>query len=215
MPRDLNVRSRVSERIALTLQIIEVRQQTTGNRLILNMIGMTPFEVAEIAAASDPTSSAEAFRRLIRATRERVENLGRRAAIATRRGESFDIKTHVEAMLTRLRSDVLRVFKSRDHRTRHAEERHQSGERPTALAITDALQTTDARLYRDDQKDTIVVLGPKNRVHVFSRIGRHITSLELQPHDVARRVDLGRWKSLERHAADIFRHMLKGQLEPT
>ncbi len=213
VPRDLNVRSRTVERIALTLQVVEVHQQTTGNRLILNLVGLTPQAVAEAAAAGEPTGSAEAFRRLVRATRERIDNLGRRAALAARRGESFDLKMHVDALLTRLRSDVLRVFKTRDHRTRHAEERHQSGERPTALALSDALQTGDGRLYRDDHKDTIVVIGPKNRVHVFSRIGRHITSLELQPQDIARRVDLGRWKLLERHAGEVFRHMLRGQLE--
>ncbi len=213
VPRDLDLKSRTAERIALTLQVIETRQRTAGHRLQLNMIGITPLEVAEIAAASSPGSVAESFRRLIRATREKVEQLGRRSAVAARRGEAFDLSAHVDQLLLRLRSDLLRVFRSRDHRTRHAEERHQSGERPTALALTDALGAGDGRMLRDEAKDTVVVLGPKRRVHVFSRIGRHVTSLELEPNDIARRIDLGRWRPLERHAAEIFKLTLKAQLD--
>lgn len=213
VPRDLDLKSRTADRIALTLQVIETRQRTAGHRLQLNMIGMTPLEVAEIAAASSPGSVAESFRRLIRATREKVEQLGRRSAVAARRGEPFDLAAHVDQLLLRLRSDLLRVFRSRDHRTRHAEERHQSGERPTALALTDALAAGDGRMLRDEAKDTVVVLGPKRRVHVFSRIGRHVTSLELEPSDIARRVELGRWRPLERHAAEIFKLTLKTQLD--
>jgi len=213
VPRNLDVKSRTAERIALTLQVVETRQRTTGHRLILNMIGLTPVQVSEIAAESTEGSAAEAFRRLVRVTRERIDNLGRRSAIATRRGQAFDLTAHINQLLVRLRGDVLRVFKSRDYRTRHAEIRHESKERPTALAITDTLQASEGRLLRDEHKDTIVVLGPKTRVHVFSPVGRHVTSLDMPPQDVARRVDGGRWKILPRHAADLFKLMLRTQLD--
>ncbi len=209
IPRDLNPRTRSADRVALTLQIIETQQPGGRGRLRLNILGLSPEAIAEAAAAADPTSSAEAFRRLVRATRERVDQLGRRAALAARRGETFDLADQVSALLVRLRSDVLRVFRARDHRTLHAEERHRSGERPTAQALTDALAASDGRLLHDGQKDTWVVLGPRLRVHVFSRAGRHVTSLELEPHEVARRVDLGRWRPAPRHAMELFKLQLR------
>lgn len=212
IPRDLNPRTRTEDRVALTLQLIETQQGGGRGRLRLNILGLSPEHIAEAAANADPMSSAEAFRRLVRATRERVDQLGRRAALAMRRGERFDLGEHVTSLLTRLRSDVLRVFRARDHRTLHAEERHRSGERPTSTALADALAATEGRLLHDAQKDTWVVLGPRLRVHVFSRLGRHVTSLELEPHEVARRIDLGRWRLVARHAADLFRLQLKAQL---
>ena len=117
-------------------------------------------------------------------------------------------------LLNRLRGDVLRVLKNRDHRTRHAEERHQSGERPTSLALADALAAGEGRFFRDEHKNTIVVLGPKHRVHVFSTAGRHVTSLELQPAEVERRLELKRWRFLERVGSDLFKDTLRRALSP-
>jgi hypothetical protein len=111
-----------------------------------------------------------------------------------------------------LRGDVLRVLKSRDYRTRHAAARHRSGERPTSLAIADALAAGDGRVLRDERKDTIIVLGPKHRVHVFSTGGRHVTSLELMPAEVERRIELKRWRFVERIGSELFKETLKKTL---
>lgn len=208
VPKDLEPRSR-AERTALSLQIVATTQGTSSERLRLNVIGITPEAIAEAAATADATSSAEAFRLVVRATRERVDALGRRVALAGKRGETLDVDGQVRSLLSRLRGDLMRVFKVRDYRTRHAEERHQSRERPTSLAITDALGAGDGRFYRDERKDTVVVAGPKHRVHVFSREGRHVTSLEVQPGELARRIDRGRWQPLEKLASELFKDSLK------
>lgn len=209
VPVTLDPRARMVERVALTLQLVATTEGTSAERLRLNVIGLSPDAIAEAAAASDATSSAEAFRLLVRATRERVDALGRRRALASRRGEALDVGEQVRALLTRLRADLMRVFKQRDYRTRHAEERHQSQERPTALAITDALGAGDGSFFRDERKDTVVVAGPKHRVHVFSRDGRLVTSLEVLPGELARRVDRGRWLPLERLASELFKDSLR------
>ena len=216
VPRDFEPKSR-EERVALTLQVIETtepdRRGGLTRRLRLNVIGLPVAEIAEVAASGDATSPAEAFRKVLRATRGRIDALGRRAALAHRQGGRFELAEPVMQLLSRLRGDVLRVLKSRDYRTQHAQERHQSGERPTALAIADALAAGEGRFFRDEHKDTVVVLGPKHRVHVFSTAGRHVTSLELTPNEVARRVELRRWKFLERPMSDLFKGTLKRQLE--
>jgi len=215
VPRDLDLKSR-EERVALTLQIVETtepdRRGGLMRRMRLNVIGLPVAAIAELAANGDATSPAEAFRKVIRATRGRVDALGRRAALAHRQGGVFDLHEPVQQLLTRLRGDVLRVLKSRDYRTQHATERHQSGERPTSLAVADALAAGEGRFFRDEHKDTVVVLGPKHRVHVFSTSGRHVTSLELTPNEVARRLELKRWKFLERAMSELFKGTLKRQL---
>jgi hypothetical protein len=212
VPRDLNLRSR-AERVALTLQVVETSQPGLAHRLRLNVIGLPLDDIAEAAAGADATSPAEAFRKVLRATRGRIDGLGRRAALARRQGGAFDLQAPVMQLLARLRGDVLRVLKSRDHRTRHAEERHQSGERPTALALSDALQAGEGRYFLDEHKQTLVVLGPKHRVHVFTKQGKHVTSLELLPAEVERRVDLRRWRFLERAECERFRESLRRTLE--
>lgn len=215
VPRDFEMKSR-EERVALTLQVVETTEPDSRGgvtrRLRLNVVGLDVATIAEVAANGDGASPAEGFRKVIRATRGRVDALGRRAALALRQGGRLDLEEPVMQLLTRLRGDVLRVLKTRDYRTQHAVERHQSGERPTALAIADALAAGEGRFFRDEHKDTVVVLGPKNRVHVFSTAGRHVTSLELLPNEVARRLELKRWRFLERALSELFKGTLKRQL---
>ena len=209
VPRGLDLRHRGDERVAVTLQVVATRLGTSAERLRLNVLGLSVPAIAEAAARADASSPAEAFRRVLRGTRERVDALGRKMTRAQKAGEPIDVDAEVRAVLGRLRGDLLRVFKSRDYRTRHAEERHQSGERPTSLAIADALAATDGRFFRDEHKDTVVVAGPRHRVHVFSRDGRHVTSLDVLPAELERRVDRGRWRPLERLAAEVFKEALR------
>lgn len=213
VPRDLDPRSR-AERVALSIQIVETSQPGLRHRLRMNLIGLSLEAVATLAADQHEMSPAEGFRRVLRATRGRVDALGRQQALAHRRGEAFDLTGQVSSLLVRLRADVLRVLKSRAVRTRHAEERHQSGERPTSLALADALAAGDGRFLRDEHKNTIVVLGPKSRVHVFSGAGKHVTSLELQPAEVDRRLELRRWRFLERLQSELFKDTLRRTLNP-
>jgi hypothetical protein len=213
VPEDLDLRSR-AERVALTLQVVETSQLGLQHRLRLNVIGLPREAIAEAAASQDATSPAEAFRKVLRMTRGRIDGLGRQAALAHKRGEAFDLGPHVTALLTRLRADLLRVFKTRDYRTQHAQDRHDSRERPTAQAISDALAATEGRFLRDERKDTIIVLGPKNRVHVFSSACKHVTSLELQPTEVERRLELRRWHFLERVGSELFKARLRSALDP-
>ncbi|MCC6619696.1 MAG: hypothetical protein IT385_00485 [Deltaproteobacteria bacterium] len=208
VPRTFDLRDRAVERVALTLQVVATTLDTTATRLRLNVLGATPTAIAEAAAAAGETSAAEAFRKVVRATRDRVDALGRRAALAARSHQALDLDGQVRALLTRLRGDLLRVFKSRDHRTRHAEERHESGERPTSLAISDALGASEGRFFHDDRKDTVVVAGPRHRVHVFSRDGRHVTSLEVLPGELERRVERGRWRPLEKLQSELFKRRI-------
>ena len=208
--RDLDLRARGAERVALTLQIVETTQGTRDHRLRLNLLGLPAEAIATAAAEADERSPAEAFRKVLRTARQRIDALGRQLAIAARRGEAVDREALVGQILNRLRTDVLRVLKVRGHRTQHAEVRHQSGERPTSLALQDAHAAIDGRLLNDTQRLTVVVLGPKQRAHVFTPTGRHVTSLVLEPGEVERKLERGRWRPLDRTGVQTFRRAIAG-----
>lgn len=210
VPRDLDLRARGAERVALTLQIVETTQGTRDHRLRLNLLGLPAEAIATAAAEADERSPAEAFRKVLRTARQRIDALGRQLAIAARRGEAVDREALVGQILNRLRTDVLRVLKVRGHRTQHAEVRHQSGERPTSLALQDAHAAIDGRLLNDTQRLTVVVLGPKQRAHVFTPTGRHVTSLVLEPGEVERKLERGRWRPLDPTGVQAFRRAIAG-----
>jgi hypothetical protein len=193
------------ERVALTLQVVGTREGSGGERLRLNVLGLSQDAIAEAAAAGDPSSTAEAFRRLLRATRGRIDAIGRRLVRARGEARERELAALVGALAARLRADVLRVFKVRDYRTQHAHARHSEGDRPTASALSDLGAAGDGHFFRDDHKNTVIALGPRGRVHVFSPEGKHVTSLEMQPGEVERRVDRGRWRPLERAAQEAFK----------
>jgi hypothetical protein len=200
------------ERIALTLQVVETRPGP--ERLRLNVIGLSPVDIAAAASEAAPRSPAERLRRTIDETRHRLAGLTRRAAVAESRREPWDMVEQLRPLLSRLRSDLERIFRPEPHRTRHARERHLNGERPTSSALDDARRASDDRLLVDTHQDTIVVLGPHNRTHVFSRHGRHVTSLKLEPGELTRKMARRRWRELPADQAAAFRRALAAVSRP-
>ncbi len=197
------------ERVALTLQIVETRPGP--ERLRLNLIGASPVDIAAAAADSAPRSPAERLRRTLEETRKRLAALERRAAVAEARRERWDLRQALEPLLARLRSDLERIWRPETHRTRHARERHLEAERPTGSALMDARRAGDDRLLVDADQDTIVVLGPRGRTHVFSPRGRHVTSIHLEPGELARKIQKRRWRPLPPDQAAAFRAALGHQ----
>jgi hypothetical protein len=141
-------------------------------------------------------------------TEQRMGALGRRANEAERAGEPVDLAAEVEPVLQRLRSEVARLLKPARHRTHHAETRHRGGERPTSSAVRDARRASEHELLEDARRDTVIVLGPKGRAHVFTRDGKHVTSLQLQTGEVERKAGQGRWRAMARGGVDAFRAKL-------
>ncbi|MFT7583342.1 MAG: hypothetical protein ACI9MR_005029 [Myxococcota bacterium] len=207
IPRDLDPKGR-AERIALTLQIVETTQGTDSHRLRLNVLGLPPSAIAQAAADQDPRSPAEAFRKLLRSARGRVDALARRVQNAAVNTAPLDVTAEARPLLARLSTDIGRVFRGRE-RTKHAEMRHQSGERPTSEARRDAVDAPDKAFYRDTERDTVVVVGPRGRAHVFTYAGKHVTSLALDPGELERKDGLGRWTPLTSSAREAVRKTLR------
>jgi hypothetical protein len=105
-------------------------------------------------------------------------------------------------------------------RTQHAVERSEEGQRPTSRAYPDAGEASDDAILWDLDQSTIVVLGGKGRVHVFTQQGKHVTSVMMQGHAIERRRHQGRWRLAEPEERGEFRIHIKrlvaqGQDRPT
>jgi hypothetical protein len=205
IPGDFGAGRGPEARVALTLQVIETRFAGGGRRLRLNLLGTTLDEVSAASEGGGGRGSAERLRRLIILARERLDLLGRAAAVAERRGRPLDLEAQAEPLLLHLRTELERVFRDAGHRTRHAVERHLDGGRPTDTALVDARRAPVERLRYDEQRKTVVVLGPRGRAHVFSPDGRHVTSLSLGPAEAERKGGQHRWRPLTGPEADDFR----------
>lgn len=177
---------REDARVAVTLQFVEVHAERNRKRLRLNIFGVSPDDIAEAGdlGARAPT---ERFRRLVNQTDKQLSALSRRAILSERRGKTVDPEWEVASWLGPLASDLEKVFGRHAKRTQHAQDRHVSGNRPTSSALRDAREAPDERLLYDEDRSTVVVLGPKGRAHLFSLEGKHVTSLQLRPGELERK----------------------------
>ncbi len=116
-----------------------------------------------------------------------------------------------EMVLAALRDLVRKLShdaRNRDRKTDHARERSEESQRPTQFAFDEAKSARDHHLYIDTEEKTVVVIGKKGRVHVFSMDGRHVTSVIIPPPQVRSRVSQGRWRQAEPAERGTFRDVL-------
>lgn len=99
--------------------------------------------------------------------------------------------------------------RSTARRTQHAVVRSEEGQRPTPRAYPDAGEAHDDAILWDTEKATIVVAGPKGRVHVFTAQARHVTSVVMQGSAIDRRRQQGRWRQAEPEERGEFRVHLR------
>ena len=101
----------------------------------------------------------------------------------------------IEGLLQGLARRLERIRRATTRRTRHAEERHTTGERPTSQAYADLANAAPTAFFVDVRRDTVAVLGERGRAHVFNREGRHVTSIRLPPGGAEKRRERGLWRS--------------------
>ena len=76
-------------------------------------------------------------------------------------------------------------------RTQHGHLRHSQNDRPTKEAFRD--RNDPQEIYRDQNTQNWVFVGPQGRTHIFLPDGRHHTSFRTTKRARQRRVHLGRW----------------------
>jgi hypothetical protein len=101
-----------------------------------------------------------------------------------------------------------REHRARSRRTRHAEQRHESGRRPTRNAIDDIRAAGTEGILLDERTGTVVVLGDRGRTHFFTAEGRLVSSVRYSADAIERKRKLGLWRQTSTDQAGAIRERL-------
>ena len=203
IPEDFALRRSTADRIALTLQLVEVAGGDPLRRWRINVLGLERQAIAEAAAREHARGPAERLRRLLAATEQRAVEAWRRVRALRGAARGRAREREAMALINGLRGEVERVFRPLQRRTQHAQERHEGGERPTSDALRDVENAGAEHFFWDRRHGTLAVLGPRGRAHLFSPAGRHVTSLRLQRGELERKSGQGWWVAVA--AAEVER----------
>ena len=185
--------SEAGRRVALTVQVLA--NEGEDNKLHLVSHPVSAVDLLDLPDPSIPRILRGFQNKLVECAKE-VD--GKRAA-----GETPNLAEAVEPLLKDLSKRLSSNAKTKERKTTHAREREN--ERPTTLAFPEARSARDHHLYVDGQENTVVVVGKKGRIHVFSPDGRHVTSVVMSPTNVKQRVKQGRWRQAEPTERGSFR----------
>lgn len=192
---------------AVTFQAVEAAGERTPAHL--NVIGRVP-DGAPAAQALGEHFDPRFQDALLTARRRLAEiHLPR----GSRRSRS-SAKTHkVLEVLRLLSKNFERIFRQGKRRTLHSQTRHRNRQRPASVALRDALAARSGAIYRDVKEKTWVVLGPKNRVHIFNDRALHVTSVVYPGDTVRQRTARGRWHTPKDEEAALFVEALRLRAE--
>ena len=197
------------DRHTITAQVVLTQPKDRPQQIRFNLLGLDPDSLFDAAAKSAPRGPLARARNSIHHARREVRRL--QELLAQGKVSTTRLKTDSQQILDTLGDQLLRVISGDEQRTEHARRRHHSMERPTSEARRDAARAGDERLFVDVHQDTIVVIGPRGRAHIFTEEGRHVTSMRLGVGEVDRKQQQGRWRSLNTTRARRFKTLFKGQ----
>ena len=163
---------------------------------------------ADVRDIADPMVGS-----ILRRFQQTLDRESLRFAGLIRNGDGPDEEEFVLPMLQELSKRLAGRARRAGRRTEHATQRSDERQRPTAKAWEDAKDVSDDRILTDIEQGTVVIIGPKNRVHVFTPDGRHVTSFVMSGGHVAKRKADGRWRPAEPEDRGEFRIALKRRLK--
>jgi hypothetical protein len=204
------VRARAEEGrgvLALTAQAAVSRPRRGRWRVGLNLLGRTP--AGEGLDSLWERHEELPWRRSVRWAQTALQSLESR--LQRRGGRDLPpehLQQRIEGIMRGLARRLERDTRSRARRTRHAEERHSSGERPTRKAIDDVRDAADESFMVDERSGAVVVLGQRGRTHFFTAAGRLVSSVRYSKDAVARKIKLERWRGATREERDALRERL-------
>lgn len=177
--------------LALTFQIVSSSPGGRGPRRFgLNLLGQGPqgetLEHLHDRLRAIPWIGAS---RWAQAVLDKVEAAERSPA-----GEALR-ERRLEGLLNGLARRLERGERARGRRTAHAEERHETGSRPTRMAALDLDRARPEAWLYDTRRHTIVVLGDRGRAHVFNTSGKLVTSVRYPQQTIEGRRRSGLWRA--------------------
>jgi hypothetical protein len=195
--------------LALTVQAAASRGSRGRRRVGLNVIGRTP--AGESLDLLWERQDELPWRRAVRWAQSALATLDRPHGGRRRRSRDADagvIEERVDGILRGLARRLERDRRARGRRTRHAEQRHSSGERPTRKAVDDARDANPDSVMIDEGRGTIVVLGERGRTHFFTPGGRLVSSVRYGREAIARKIKQDRWRPATAEEAASLRSLL-------
>jgi hypothetical protein len=189
--------------LALTLQVVEAVDG--GAPFVINILGRLPDGTPAFQAIEETSDSRLAS--ALSTARRSLEELA--LLKVSRRRRHAERRRRVHAILHHLARNIERIHRQRERRTLHSQDRHLERGRPASTALKDALHAAPGSIYRDIEERTWVVIGPKNRVHVFNDEALHVTSIVYPGETVRQRTTHGKWRSPPTHEMSAFREALR------
>jgi len=189
-------------KVAFSFQLLRGSTLEGKPRLRLHPVG-----VADLSDLADPSVV-----QILSRFQQILDEASLRLQGKTRNEGEVDEEEFVLPLLQDLARQLSGRARRKNRRTEHADERALGQQRPTAKASEDAQAAADHQLLWDDAKETLIVIGPKGRVHVFTGDARHVTSLALTTAQVAKRRQQHRWRPAEPDERGEFRLHLKRRL---
>jgi len=195
------------ELMALTVQVVRTEKAPEGAMLGLNLVGRRP----ELSGASGAAPLDES---ILQGLPDALRHVRRETGVFSGRGGSRvpGVGVALERLVNRVANLLRDASRDLEHRTRmdgrrtgHARDRARQGDRPTHKAFEDARAAGDTDLYWDVQENTVVVVGPSNRVHFFGIDGRQVTSVVFPGNVIQQRVNQQRWARIDAEKRARFR----------
>jgi hypothetical protein len=203
------VRTRAEEGrgvLALTAQVAASRTRRGRLRLGLNLLGRTP-SGDDLERLWDRHEELP-WRKAVHWAQSALQTVTPRRGRAASSEPLAAAGQRVERILQGLARRLERDHRARGRRTRHAEERHASGERPTRKALDDARLVASDSLLVDDRTGAVVVLGERGRTHFFTPDGRHVSSVRYSREAIERKLKSELWRRATDELSREFRSKL-------
>jgi hypothetical protein len=184
----------------LTAQAVSSRSPQAPPRLVLNLILGQGQGGADLDRPSPWRSAARTAQgKLDSLLRRTGGGRGRRRGRSRDRGQEKEeqrdlLRRGSTAILGEFARRVVREARGRGRRTRHAEERHAGGRRPTRTALLDLRRARPEELMVDRRSGALVVPGGRGRTHFFNSGGRLVSSVRYAPEELARKRKRGHWR---------------------
>ena len=192
---------------AFSFQVL--RGQTLEGKALLRVNPVGKHRVIDL---EDPSVA-----RILRRFQLHLEDEGLRLAgletTAAQKEEAPNEEEFVRPLLQDLARQLESRARRRGRRTEHADQRVEKNQRPTTKAYEDADCARDDALVWDEEQQTMVVLGPRQRVHVFSPDARHVTSVVMNRNNVEQRRRSHRWRGAEPEERGEFRMHLRNRIK--
>lgn len=193
-------------RVALTAQAVEVRGLNGLPRMELNLLGRVSGE-REIWELLELPHYGR-IKDLLAEARRKIQLLSTGSMhIGVRKVGGGTSEAALEKVLKGLARRLERIGRQAKRRTSHAEMR-RGDLRPTYKALEDAASAPPERILWDARRKTVVVLGPRERIHIFSPAGKHITSLLLDGEAVESRIRRRRWVFSDSELLEKFKRTI-------